>query len=177
MIQDETHLLVQPHRVELVRAEVGRSQYVPERWACEDLHAPDTLVARVAVPSGSRLRADAMPPTSTEHSRALWKSDDAGEWRAALDAYDERLAALNHPKLLTLDSWFRHELDAVRSRTPLGLARELVELVDWKMTRGKVRTTSSTTPRPTPPRRSRMPRGGVTRSTTSSPMRNPRLRR
>ena len=37
MIQDldETHLLVQPHRVELVRAEVKkfqeRSQYVPER--------------------------------------------------------------------------------------------------------------------------------------------------
>ena len=32
---DETHLLVQPHRVELVRAEVKkfqeRSQYVPER--------------------------------------------------------------------------------------------------------------------------------------------------
>ena len=82
-----------------------------------------------------------MPPTSTEHSRALWKSDDAGEWRAALDAYDERLAALNHPKLLTLDSWFRHELpSAVRSRDPPRLlARELVELVDWKMTRGKVR--------------------------------------
>ena len=72
-----------------------------------------------------------MPPTSTEHSRALWKSDDAGEWRAALDAYDERLAALNHPKLLTLDSWFRHELpSAVRSRDPPRLlARELVELV------------------------------------------------
>ena len=82
-----------------------------------------------------------MPPQSTAASVALWKSDDPAAWRAALDAYHARMGALNNDKLVTLDRWFHEELpDAIAKRDPPHmLASELVKLVDWKMTRGKVR--------------------------------------
>jgi len=52
-----------------------------------------------------------------------------------------RLGALNNDKLLTLDRWFFEELPgAIAARVPRHMtAAELVLLVDWKMTRGKVR--------------------------------------
>ena len=72
---------------------------------------------------------------------ALWASDSPDDWRAALDAYAQRRDALNHEKLTRLDEWFFHRLTVdVRARTPPCMtAKELVDMVDWKMTRGKVR--------------------------------------
>lgn len=82
-----------------------------------------------------------MPPQSTAASLALWKSDDPAAWRAALDAYHTRMGALNNDKLVNLDRWFHEELpNAIAKREPPHMrASELVKLVDWKMTRGKVR--------------------------------------
>ena len=45
-----------------------------------------------------------MPPAATADTTRLWKSDDPAEWRKALDAYPDRLAALNDPKLQELDA-------------------------------------------------------------------------
>ena len=72
---------------------------------------------------------------------ALWASDSPDDWRAALDAYAQRRDALNHEKLTRLDEWFFHRLTVdVRARTPPCMtAKELVDMVDWTMTRGKVR--------------------------------------
>ena len=82
-----------------------------------------------------------MPPAATADTTRLWKSDDPAEWRKALDAYPDRLAALNDPKLQELDAWFWGSLgDAVRARDPNRLtAPELVRVVEWKLARGKFR--------------------------------------
>jgi len=82
-----------------------------------------------------------MPPAATADTTRLWKSDDPAEWRKALDAYPDRLAALNDPKLQELDAWFWGSLgDAVRARDPNRLtAKELVRVVEWKLARGKFR--------------------------------------
>ena len=82
-----------------------------------------------------------MPPQSTAASVALWKSDDPAAWRAALDAYHTRMGALNNDKLVQLDRWYHEDLPGAIAarRPPHMLASELVKLVDWKMTRGKVR--------------------------------------
>ena len=69
-----------------------------------------------------------MPPAATADTTRLWKSDDPAEWRKALDAYPDRLAALNDPKLQELDAWFWGSLgDAVRAS--LGEPRKTPELV------------------------------------------------
>lgn len=82
-----------------------------------------------------------MPPQSTAASLALWNSDDPAAWRTALDAYHTRMGALNNDKLVNLDRWFHEELPgAIAKRAPPHMrASELVKLVDWKMTRGKIR--------------------------------------
>ena len=82
-----------------------------------------------------------MPPAATADTTRLWKSDDPAEWRKALDAYPDRLAALNDPKLQELDAWFWGSLgDAIRARDPNRLtAPELVRVVEWKLARGKFR--------------------------------------
>jgi hypothetical protein len=82
-----------------------------------------------------------MPPAATVDTTRLWKSDDPAEWRKALDAYPDRLAALNDPKLQKLDAWFWGSLgDAIRARDPNRLtAEELVRVVEWKLARGKFR--------------------------------------
>uniref|UniRef100_A0A0E0D618 HhH-GPD domain-containing protein n=1 Tax=Oryza meridionalis TaxID=40149 RepID=A0A0E0D618_9ORYZ len=69
-------------------------------------------------------------------------SGDAAEWRAALAAYDRRLAALGKPDLVEVDSFYRRDLpDLLRRRDPEpSLAKpELVRLLQWKLSRGKWR--------------------------------------
>ena len=79
--------------------------------------------------------------TEALRASALWASDSPDDWRAALDAYAQRRDALNHEKLTKLDPWFFEQLTIdVRAREPPCMtAEELVNMVDWKMSRGKVR--------------------------------------
>lgn len=69
-------------------------------------------------------------------------SSDGEAWRAALDAYDRRLAALDKPDLLDADSFYRNDLPLLLHRRDPGpyLAKpELVQLMQWKLSRGKWR--------------------------------------
>ncbi|CAM0875993.1 unnamed protein product [Alopecurus aequalis] len=67
---------------------------------------------------------------------------DAEAWRAALAAYDRRLASLDKPDLLEADSFYRHDLPLLlrrRDPDPYLAKSELVQLLDWKLKRGKWR--------------------------------------
>ncbi|KAK3149473.1 hypothetical protein QOZ80_3AG0217830 [Eleusine coracana subsp. coracana] len=69
-------------------------------------------------------------------------STDVAAWRAALAAYDRRLAALDKPDLVAVDSFYRHDLPAVlhsRDPDPLLAKPELTRLLQWKLSRGKWR--------------------------------------
>ncbi|KQK13411.1 uncharacterized protein LOC100823325 [Brachypodium distachyon] len=69
-------------------------------------------------------------------------SSDAAAWRAALDAYDSRLASLDKPDLLEADSFYRHDLPLLlhrRDPDPFLAKPELVQLLQWKLSRGKWR--------------------------------------
>ncbi|XP_006651771.1 uncharacterized protein LOC102722948 [Oryza brachyantha] len=69
-------------------------------------------------------------------------SSDAAEWRAALAAYDRRLAALGKPDLVEVDSFYRHDLPPLlrrRDPDPFLAKPELVRLLQWKLSRGKWR--------------------------------------
>jgi hypothetical protein len=70
-------------------------------------------------------------------------SGDAAAWRAALAAYDRRLAALDKPDLVAVDSFYRHDLPALlrcRDPDPFLAKPELVRLLQWKLSRGKWRS-------------------------------------
>uniref|UniRef100_A0A0E0GT87 Uncharacterized protein n=1 Tax=Oryza nivara TaxID=4536 RepID=A0A0E0GT87_ORYNI len=82
------------------------------------------------------------PPVTTMAETVDFASGDAAEWRAALAAYDRRLAALGKPDLVEVDSFYRRDLpDLLRRRDPEPfLAKpELVRLLQWKLSRGKWR--------------------------------------
>jgi hypothetical protein len=68
----------------------------------------------------------------------LWKSDETGEWREALDLYDEVVERQGSAKLPELDRWFRDELPRLIAarKTPHVTHAELVRLTEWKMARG-----------------------------------------
>ncbi|XP_044980202.1 uncharacterized protein LOC123447649 [Hordeum vulgare subsp. vulgare] len=69
-------------------------------------------------------------------------SGDGEAWRAALGAYDRRLAALDKPDLLDADSFYRHDLPLLlhrRDPDPYLAKPELVQLMQWKLSRGKWR--------------------------------------
>lgn len=69
-------------------------------------------------------------------------SGDAAAWRAALAAYDRRLAALDKTDLVAVDSFYRHDLPALlrcRDPDPFLAKPELVRLLQWKLSRGKWR--------------------------------------
>ncbi|WVZ60426.1 hypothetical protein U9M48_010448 [Paspalum notatum var. saurae] len=69
-------------------------------------------------------------------------SGDAAAWRAALAAYDRRLAALDKPDLVAVDCFYRHDLPALlrrRDPDPFLAKPELVRLLQWKLSRGKWR--------------------------------------
>lgn len=71
-----------------------------------------------------------------------FESDDAQEWREALDLYEERLEALGNEKLVELDAFYRLELPkVVATRHPEAYITqdELMKLMDWKLSRGKWR--------------------------------------
>lgn len=83
------------------------------------------------------------PPVTTMAETVDFASGDAAEWRAALAAYDRRLAALGKPDLVEVDSFYRRDLaDLLRRRDPEPfLAKpELVRLLQWKLSRGKWRS-------------------------------------
>jgi hypothetical protein len=70
-------------------------------------------------------------------------SGDAAAWRAALAAYDRRLAALDKTDLVAVDSFYRHDLPALlrcRDPDPFLAKPELVRLLQWKLSRGKWRS-------------------------------------
>lgn len=76
-----------------------------------------------------------------------FESDDAQEWREALDLYEERLEALGNEKLVELDAFYRLELpEVVAARHPEAYITqdELMKLMDWKLSRGKWRCMLST---------------------------------
>jgi hypothetical protein len=70
--------------------------------------------------------------------KQLWKSDDPGEWRAALDSYAEVVAAQGVASLPALDAWYRDELPGLIAarRRPHVTHAELVRVTEWKMARG-----------------------------------------
>lgn len=69
-------------------------------------------------------------------------SEEAREWREALDAYEDRLRAIADPKLVELDTFYRVELPAVvaERRPEAHISQpELAKIMDWKLSRGKWR--------------------------------------
>lgn len=72
-------------------------------------------------------------------------SEDAQEWREALDAYEERLEALGNANLVEIDAFYRVELPKVVARRHPEVyitQDELVKIMDWKLSRGKWRCTT-----------------------------------
>ena len=92
-----------------------------------------------------------MPPVAHPNAVALWKSKDVKAWRAAIEAYDTRLDALNRgERLKALDAFVRIERPrkvASRAEKASGstdsgarlFKDEYVKVVDWKLSRGKFR--------------------------------------
>ena len=70
--------------------------------------------------------------------KQLWKSEDPGEWRKALDSYADVVAVQGVASLPGLDSWYRDELpDLIAARRrPHVTHAELVRVTEWKMARG-----------------------------------------
>uniref|UniRef100_A0ACD6A8Q4 Uncharacterized protein n=1 Tax=Avena sativa TaxID=4498 RepID=A0ACD6A8Q4_AVESA len=69
-------------------------------------------------------------------------SSDGEAWRAALAAYVRRLTSLDKPDLLEVDSFYRHDLPLLlrrRDPDPFIAKSELVQLLQWKLSRGKWR--------------------------------------
>uniref|UniRef100_A0A7N0SXH4 Uncharacterized protein n=1 Tax=Kalanchoe fedtschenkoi TaxID=63787 RepID=A0A7N0SXH4_KALFE len=64
------------------------------------------------------------------------------QWSRELSSYADRLGSLDKPDLIPLDEFYRNELPALihaRSPNPHITAPELVELMKWKLARGKWR--------------------------------------
>jgi hypothetical protein len=68
----------------------------------------------------------------------LWASEDAKEWRAALDRYEAVVEEQGVAKLPELDRWYRDELPAlIAARKPAHVTHaEMVRMTEWKMARG-----------------------------------------
>lgn len=69
---------------------------------------------------------------------SLWTSDDAAQWRRALERYDAVIEAQGVESLPERDRWYREELPrSMAEREPVHLTLdELVRVTEWKMTRG-----------------------------------------
>jgi hypothetical protein len=93
--------------------------------------------------------------TATGEGRmaTLWKSDDTGEWRAALASYEAVIERQGVTRLPELDRWYREELGtAITSRkTPHVTHDELVRVTEWKMARGIFRPRNLVLVRGNPP--------------------------
>ncbi|PKI72478.1 hypothetical protein CRG98_007145 [Punica granatum] len=71
-----------------------------------------------------------------------FKCSDVNLWREALSAYSARIESLNKPDLVSLDSFYRHQLPPLlrgRNPNPHITKSELSQLMKWKLTRGKWR--------------------------------------
>ncbi|XP_031372510.1 uncharacterized protein LOC116187722 isoform X3 [Punica granatum] len=69
-----------------------------------------------------------------------FKCSDVNLWREALSAYSARIESLNKPDLVSLDSFYRHQLPPLlrgRNPNPHITKSELSQLMKWKLTRGK----------------------------------------
>jgi hypothetical protein len=68
----------------------------------------------------------------------LWSATATDKWQAALDRYDDVIAAQGVAKLPERDRWYRDELPAaIRGRRPPYVTHsELVQVAEWKMARG-----------------------------------------
>lgn len=71
----------------------------------------------------------------------LWSTASAPTWRAALARYDEVIAAQGVAKLAERERWYSEELPVLLARRrPRHLTLpELVQVTEWKMSRGKWR--------------------------------------
>ena len=71
----------------------------------------------------------------------LWSSSSLPDWRKALAAYDAVIARQDVAKLAARDAWYQTELPAaIAARRPRHVTHaELVQLTEWKMSRGKWR--------------------------------------
>lgn len=70
------------------------------------------------------------------------KCSDVKLWREALSAYPARVESLSKPDLVSLDAFYRLQLPPLlRSRNPSPhiTKSELLQLMKWKLTRGKWR--------------------------------------
>ena len=79
--------------------------------------------------------------SDSNNSRAmqrLWASDKPAAWRAALDRYEEVIAAQGVARLPERDAWYRTELpkSIAKRRAPHVTHDELVRVTEWKMARG-----------------------------------------
>ena len=83
----------------------------------------------------------------------LWRSLDPAAWQAALDRYDDVVAAQGVARLAALDRWYHGELPAlVRGRAaPHSTLDELARLTEWKMARGVWRAPNLVRVRGNPP--------------------------
>lgn len=82
-----------------------------------------------------------MPPIAHEGAVRLWKErKDAKVWREHLDAYEERLRALNRgERFRQLDETLRSALPKKVAERGHITAREYCDVVEWKLARGKHR--------------------------------------
>ncbi|TKV91582.2 hypothetical protein SEVIR_9G106300v4 [Setaria viridis] len=90
----------------------------------------------------AKRRPPARPRRADMADTVDFASGDAAAWRAALAAYDRRLEALDKPDLVSVDSFYRHDLPALlrgREPDPFIAKPELVRLLQWKLSRGKWR--------------------------------------
>ncbi len=74
----------------------------------------------------------------SERTATLWEDLRGASWQAALDGYDNVIAAQGVTSLAAHDAWYRTELPALlRSRVPAFASHEeLVRITEWKMARG-----------------------------------------
>ncbi|MBA0671497.1 hypothetical protein Gotri_014422 [Gossypium trilobum] len=67
---------------------------------------------------------------------------DLSIWKEALSSYKSRIQSLNKPNLISLDEFYTHDLPSLlrqRNPNPFITTAELSRLMQWKLTRGKLR--------------------------------------
>mmetsp|Transcript_37378 Transcript_37378/g.62916 ORF Transcript_37378/g.62916 Transcript_37378/m.62916 type:complete len:287 (+) Transcript_37378:81-941(+) len=87
-----------------------------------------------------------LPPVTPAQTK-LWASTEPREWKAALSQYDAAIRTMCKQKgkkaenLKALDDWYRFEFpDAISKRSPPKVEKaEMIKLMEWKLTRGKMR--------------------------------------
>lgn len=110
-------------------------------YLTRETETTDFRVHRLQLQATPVSTAAATAPTMAE--TVDFVSSDAAAWRAALAAYDRRLASLGKPDLVDVDSFYRHDLPALlrrRDPDPFLAKPELVRLLQWKLSRGKWRS-------------------------------------